>query len=63
MHIPEGGAGNFVKYPEGTVSVARKGYPTKSGYFTFEPGGISTINWKMLDQESQSNKASRVETN
>ena len=40
-HIPEGGGGNFGKYPEGgTTSVSRKGDHTKSGYLTFDPGGM-----------------------
>ena len=44
-HVPEGGGGNFEKYPKGvTASVAREGDPTKSGYLNFDPGGMSTIN-------------------
>ena len=63
-HIPEVGGRHFGQYPErGTASVAREGEPTKSGNLTFEPGGMSTINWRTLDQESYSNKASRGETN
>ena len=50
-HVPEGGGGNFGKYPEGgTVIMASEGYPTKSGYLTFDPGGMSTINRRILDQ-------------
>ena len=48
-HVPEGGGGNFGKYTEGgTTSVARKRYTTKSGNLTFDPGMISTINWKPI---------------
>ena len=44
-HVPEGGGRNFEQDPEGvTASVDRKGDPTKSGYLTFDPGGMSTIN-------------------
>ena len=43
--------------------MTRKGDPTKSGYLTFEPGGLSIINWRALDQESDSNKTSIGETN
>ena len=45
-HAPEGGGRNFEQYPEGgTDSVTRKVDPAKSGYLTFDPGGMSTINW------------------
>ena len=45
-HVSEGGDGNFGRYPEGgTASVAREEYTIKYGYLTFEPGGMSTINW------------------
>ena len=50
-HVPELGGGNFGKYPEGVNgSVAREGDPTKLGYLTFDPGGMSTINWRTLAQ-------------
>ena len=45
--IPEGGGGIFEQYYEGgTVIMAHKGYTTKSGYITFDPGVISTIKWR-----------------
>ena len=63
-HTSEVGGGNSVQDPEGgTKSVARKRYTTKSGYLTFKPGEISTINWRMLYQDLESNKAYRGETN
>ena len=43
--------------------MSRKGDPTKSVYLIFFPGGISTINYRTLYQESESNKAFIVETN
>ena len=44
-HSPEVSEGNLKKYPEeGTASVAREGEPTKSGYLTFHPSGMPTIN-------------------
>ena len=43
--------------------MARRGDNTTSEYLTFDPGGISTISWSKLDQEPESNKASRGETN
>ena len=50
-HDPEGGSRKFEQDPEGgTASVANKGYPTKSGYSTFEPGGMPTFNWKAIYQ-------------
>ena len=49
---PEGDGRNFGQNPEGgTTSVYRKLYPTKSGYLTFDPCGMSTINWSTLYQE------------
>ena len=49
---PEGSEGKLKPDLEGgTVRVAREGEPTKSGNLTFEPGGMSTINWRTLDQE------------
>ena len=46
-HVPEGGGGNLVEDPEGgTASVASDGEPTKSGYLTFDPVEMSTINWR-----------------
>ena len=63
-HVPDLGGENFGQDLEGvTASVAREGDPTKSGWLTFEPGGVSTINFRALDQESDSNKASRGEQN
>ena len=63
-HISEGGVRNFGQDPElGTTSVSRKGDTTKSGYLIFDPSGMSSINWRKLDQESESNNAYRVETN
>ena len=39
--------GNIKPNPEvGTASVAGKGKPAKSGYLTFYPSGMSTINWR-----------------
>ena len=54
-NVPEGVGGNFEQNPEGgTASVARKGDSAKSGYLTFDPDGISTINWRTIYQESES---------
>ena len=62
-HVSEGGGGNFGQDPEGgTSSVALEGELTKSGYLTFDPYGISTINWSPTGvQVSESNRASRGE--
>ena len=62
-HIPEGGGGNFVQDPEvGTTGVACEGETTKSGYLTFEPGGISTINWRLTGgQVLESSRSPRGE--
>ena len=49
--------------PSITTSENRNGEPTKSGYLTFDPGGMSKINWRELYQQSESNKASIGETN
>ena len=63
-HIPKRGGGNIRKYLEvGTASVDLKVDTTKSGYITFDPGGMSTIDYRALYQESESNKACRGETN
>ena len=43
--------------------MARKEEPTKSVCLTFVPGEIYTINWRILYQDSESNKVSRGETN
>ena len=43
--------------------MAREEEPTKSVCLTFVPGDISTINWRILYQYSESNKASIGETN
>ena len=45
-HIPEGGGVNFTPDPAGiNTRVTRKEYLTQSGYLTFDPSGLSTINW------------------
>ena len=63
-HAPNGGGGNILQDPElGTTNVARKGDPTKSGYLIFDPNKMSTINWKILYQDTESSKASRGKTN
>ena len=63
-HKIEGGGGKFGQNHEvGTKSVACEGDPTKSGYLTFDPVGISIINWRTVYQDSGSNKASRGEKN
>ena len=46
-HVPYGGSGNFGQYIEGgTTSMDCEVDPNNSGYFTFDPGGMSTINWR-----------------
>ena len=46
-HVQEGGGRNLGKYTDGgTASVASEGEPTKSGYLTFDPVEMSTINWR-----------------
>ena len=46
-HVPEGGGGNIEQDTAGgTISVAYKEYPTKSGHFTFDTVGFSIINWR-----------------
>ena len=61
---PKGGEGNLKPDPEGgTASVACEGDPIKSGYHTIDASGMSTTNKRKLLQESESNKASRVELN
>ena len=63
-HVQNRSDVNFEKYPEGgTTSVSHKGDPTKSGYLTFDPGGIHTINCSSLDQDSESNNSPRCEPN
>ena len=63
-HVPEGGGGKFEKYPEGgTTSVSRKGETTELEYLTFDPGGLSTIDLRKLDQDSDSKKSPRCEPN
>ena len=43
---PKGSEVNLKPDTEGgTASVFRKRYPTKSGYLTFDTGGVSIINW------------------
>ena len=45
--FPEVGGGNFGRYPKVfTTIVTLKGEPTKSGYLTFDPGGMFTINMR-----------------
>ena len=43
--------------------MAPEGHPTKLKYLTFDTGGMFTTNSGQLDQESESNKTSRGETN
>ena len=44
-HTQEGYGRKFGQYTEGGMSsVAHEGDTTNSGYLTFDPGGISTIN-------------------
>ena len=54
--------GNLKPYPEGgTASVSRKGYTTKSGYLTFNPGSVSTMNWWLNQgQVSEYSRYTRV---
>ena len=63
IHILEGGGGNFGPDTEGcTLRVDFKGLPTKSGYLNFDPGGISTINWRPSGgQVSESRRSPRGE--
>ena len=60
-YIPEGGGRHFGQDPElGTASVAGEGEITNSGYLTFFPGGISTINRRPIGgQVSESTRAPR----
>ena len=52
-HTPEGGGVKFGQnHQGGTAIVAHEGDPTKSGYLTFDPGGLSTINCGLLYQDS-----------
>ena len=47
-HAPEGYGGNFTSGPVVDIAnVDRVRDPTKSGYLSFEPGGVFTINWKL----------------
>ena len=50
--------------PEGELQVwiARESPPSQ-GTLPFDLSGMSTTNWRILYQDSQSNKASRGETN
>ena len=61
-HIPEGGGRHFGQDTKvGIASVDRKGETTKSGYFTFDPGEISTIKWRpTVGQVSESRRDPRV---
>ena len=60
-HFPEGGGGNFGQDPEGsTSSVDLDGDPNTSGYIIFDPGGMYTINWRTLDQESDPKRLKKV---
>ena len=44
-HVPEGGGEKFGQDPKvGTTGVAREVDSIKSGFLTFDPGGMSTIN-------------------
>ena len=57
-HIPKGCDRTFGQYPEGrTSSVAREVETIHSGYLNFDPGGMSTINWRWTS--SQVSKYSR----
>ena len=48
-HGSDGGGGNFGQDIEGgNTSVARELDTTKSGCLTFDPGGMSTINWSPI---------------
>ena len=48
-HASDGGGGNFGQDIEGgNTSVARELDTTKSGCLTFDPGGMSTINWSPI---------------
>ena len=41
--------------------MACKGDPTKSGYLTFDPGGVSTINWWLnRGQVSEYSRSTKV---
>ena len=45
-NIPDGGDRSFTPYLSGgTASVYCEGELTKLGYLTFDPGGMSKINW------------------
>ena len=39
---------------QGTTSMSCNVEPTKSGYITFDQGGLFIINWEILYQESDS---------
>ena len=43
--------------------MASEGDPTKSGYLTFDSGGMFTINRRILDKYSDSNKYYKGEPN
>ena len=59
---PEKSDGNLIPYPEGgNASVSRKGYAIKSGYLTFYPGSVSTMNWWLNQgQVSEYSRYTRV---
>ena len=49
--LPEGGGETLTTYNVVVNSrVYFYGETTKSGYLTFDPGGMSTINWSKSDQ-------------
>ena len=46
-HVPEGCGRKFTPYTVGSnTSMPCKGDQIKSVYLTFDPGGLSTINWR-----------------
>ena len=60
--VPEGSGGNFTPDPAGWIASVSCNVDTKrSWYLTFDPGGMSTMNLKILYQDSESNKAPRGE--
>ena len=62
--IPEVYGTNFtLDTAQGTASMSYNVEPTKSGYITFDSGGITTINSMILYQESDSNKDIKGESN
>ena len=60
-HVQEGGGSYFGQAYEGVTTIMyHKEETTKSGYLTFDPGGMYTINWKTpVFQVSSSRRAPR----